>query len=102
MQATRRMTNEYDISGETLVGLKEGHKLPRNPAPSYGQLNHWISKGVIVKPHPDRPVVILESLQDGADVYTSVEAYIRFRDTINAYRQEGIRLRAQRRAKERL
>lgn len=92
------MTIEYDISGETLVSLKEGHKLPspKHP-PTYRQLVRWTTDGLMLPIHPERPVIVLESYQDGGDVYTSVEAYLRFHEKRNAIRQEAISQRARRR-----
>lgn len=84
-----------DIKMETLVSLKEGHKLGLQEAPTYRQMWRWVNDGVKIKTLPDRPVVRLESIVIGGAIYTSVEAFDRWTRKKNLLRQRGFDLRDQ-------
>src|SRR5690606_21407221 len=96
---SRRITTRWmecalrDLRDETLISMKQGKMLPCPTPPSEQTLTFWCRKGLCVITHPGRPRVVLESTQEGGYVYTSIEAYERWRSEINRLRNEGIMLK---------
>jgi hypothetical protein len=85
------LCNECLPDNETLIPLTQGRRLvPQNRvlvAPTYRQLYKWWSQGIVSK--VTDKLVRLECCQEGRFLYTSVEAYRRFRARLNGKWREA-------------
>ena len=84
--------DESDFSGEELLSLKKlALLIPEKP--SYGAILNWCTNGLTVVQDPERPAVVMGSIQISSTLHSSIHAYQRFINKINDLRRDALRQR---------